>query len=136
MSFIPKELETHIDWRASVSPIRAMDDGIDGPDGRELHHALQVAKSVSDNLLEIRKESFPLDGLVAKLGRVERELIDGRGFMRIGALDTTPIPTRAHAALLGHRPASGDPGRRTIRPHDGRRDRSGKEARRSHLARQ
>ena len=65
MSFVPKELETHIDWRASdVADPRQWTMELTDADSRELHHALQVAKSVSDNLLEIRKESFPLDRLV------------------------------------------------------------------------
>jgi hypothetical protein len=89
MSFVPKELETHIDWRSSdVADPRQWTMELTDGDKRELDHALQVAKSASDNLLEIRKESFPLNGLAPKLAAVERELIDGRGFVRIGALDT------------------------------------------------
>ena len=89
MSFVPRELETHVNWRSSdVADPRGWTMELTDADQRELDHALQIAKSVSDNLLEIRKESFPLDGLVPKLDEVERELIDGRGFMRIGALDT------------------------------------------------
>jgi hypothetical protein len=89
VSFVPKELETHIDWRASdVADPATWTLMLTDADQRELDHALHVAKSVSDNLLDIRKESFPLGGLVAKLADVERELIDGRGFMRIGPLDT------------------------------------------------
>jgi Taurine catabolism dioxygenase TauD, TfdA family len=89
MSFVPKELETHVNWRSSdVADPRRWTMMLTESDQRELDHALKAAKSVSDNLLDIRKDSFPLDGLVPKLAAVERELIDGRGFMRIGALDT------------------------------------------------
>jgi hypothetical protein len=56
-------------------------------DHRELDHALAAAKSVSDNLLDIAREHFPLDGLARKLEGIERELIDGRGFTRVSALD-------------------------------------------------
>ena len=56
-------------------------------DHRELDAALTRAKSVSSDLLEIGIDDFPLDGLARKLAAVERELIDGRGFVRISALD-------------------------------------------------
>jgi hypothetical protein len=56
-------------------------------DHRELAHALATAKSHSGDLLEIGRDQFPLDGLVGKLAAIERELIDGRGFVRISALD-------------------------------------------------
>lgn len=89
MSFTPKELETHIDWRSKdVADPKSWTVELSASDHRELDHALQVAKGVSDNLLEIGIESFPLDGLVPKLAEVERELMDGRGFVRISALDT------------------------------------------------
>ncbi len=88
MSFTPKPLETHIDWRSSdVADPKKWTVELTAGDHRELDHALKTAKSVSDNLLEIGRESFPLDGLAAKLAGVERELIDGRGFVRISALD-------------------------------------------------
>jgi hypothetical protein len=58
-------------------------------DHRELDAALAHAKSVSDNLLDISRDDFPLEGLACKLEGIERELIDGRGFTRISALDHT-----------------------------------------------
>src|SRR5208282_2054468 len=88
MPFTPKELETHIDWRSSdVSDPGRWTVELTESDHRELDHALQTAKSVSDNLLDVGRDSFPLDDLVPKLAQVERELIDGRGFVRIQALD-------------------------------------------------
>jgi len=88
MSFTPKELETHIDWRSKdVADPAQWTVELSQSDHRELDHALQTAKSVSDNLLDIARDCFPLDGLIAKLTQVERELIDGRGFVRISALD-------------------------------------------------
>ncbi|HEY4344789.1 MAG TPA: TauD/TfdA family dioxygenase [Parvibaculum sp.] len=90
MSFMPKPLETHVNWRSSdvADPARwtiALTDA----DKRELDHALSVAKGVSENLLDIARDDFPLDGLIPKLAEAERELIDGRGFVRISALDAT-----------------------------------------------
>ena len=85
-----KPLETHIDWTSkdvadpSVWTVTLSDD-----DHRELYAALAQAKSVSNNLLDIGREHFPLDGLARKLEGIERELIDGRGFTRISALDHT-----------------------------------------------
>jgi len=85
-----KPLETHIDWTSkdvadpSVWTVTLSDD-----DHRELDAALTQAKSASDNLLDIGREHFPLDGLAKKLEGIERELIDGRGFTRISALDHT-----------------------------------------------
>jgi hypothetical protein len=87
VTFTPKPLETHIDWRSSdVADPAAWTVVLTPDDHRELDRALAVAKSVSDNLLDIGRESFPLDGLALKLAEVEHELIDGRGFVRISAL--------------------------------------------------
>ena len=85
-----KPLETNIDWTSkdvadpSVWTVRLTD-----ADHRELDAALAQARSVSDNLLDIRRDNFPLDGLAKKLDSIARELIDGRGFTRISALDHT-----------------------------------------------
>ena len=90
MSFAPRELETHIDWRSKdVADPRQWTVELTPRDHRELDHALETARAVSDNLLDIGIESFPLDGLVAKLADIERELMDGRGFVRISSLDTS-----------------------------------------------
>jgi hypothetical protein len=88
MSVTPRSLETHVDWRASdVADPRSWTLELSESDQRELEHALRVAKGVSDDLLAIDRAAFPLEGLAVKLAAVERELIDGRGFTRIGALD-------------------------------------------------
>jgi hypothetical protein len=84
----PRPLETHIDWHSedvadsSVWTLRLTDS-----DHRELDRALKTAKSHSDNLIDIGLDQFPLDGLAKKLEGVERDLMDGRGFTRISALD-------------------------------------------------
>ena len=49
----------------------------------------QHAKAKSNNLLDLAREDFPLDRLTQRLAEAERELIDGRGFIRIATLDTT-----------------------------------------------
>src|ERR1041385_2126179 len=47
---------------------------------RELADALRHAKSRSTNVLELGRDDFPLPELGARLRRIERELVDGRGF--------------------------------------------------------
>ena len=62
MSVTPKLLETHIDWRSSdVADPERWTVSLTPGDQRELDHALQTAKSVSDNLLDIGREHFPLE---------------------------------------------------------------------------
>jgi len=86
---IPRQLDTHVNWKADdVRDAARWTVTLSPADHRELDHALGVARSVSDNLLEIGREAFPLDNLLPKLAGVESELIDGRGFVRIAALDT------------------------------------------------
>jgi hypothetical protein len=85
----PRPLETHVNWRsADVADPQSWTVDLTERDTRELDHALKAAGSVSDNLLDIGRDQFPLDGLVPKLAAIERELIDGRGFVRIMSLDT------------------------------------------------
>lgn len=85
----PSPLETSVNWRAGdVAEPDVWTLQLDARDQAELDAALAHAKTVSSQLLDIGREDFPLDGLAAKLAVIERELIDGRGFMRISALDT------------------------------------------------
>lgn len=84
----PRPLETHIDWTSDdVADPSVWTVELGEADHRELDAALARAKSVSGDLLEIGREHFPLDGLARKLETIARELIDGRGFTRICALD-------------------------------------------------
>lgn len=88
MSFMPKPLDIHVNWRSSdVADPACYTVELSPGDHAELDAALDVAKATSDNMLEIGREHFLLDALAAKLVGVERELIDGRGFVRICALD-------------------------------------------------
>jgi alpha-ketoglutarate-dependent taurine dioxygenase len=87
IAFEPKPLETHVDWRAGdVADPATWTVELDAADLRELDAALVAAKSVSEDLRDIGREQFPLDALARKLAGVERELIDGRGFVRLRAL--------------------------------------------------
>jgi hypothetical protein len=84
----PRPLETHVDWtREDVQDESKWTVELTDTDKRELDHALAVAKAHSSNLLDIGLAQFPLDSLKAKIEAIERELIDGRGFVRIRTLD-------------------------------------------------
>ncbi|MBV8978885.1 MAG: TauD/TfdA family dioxygenase [Alphaproteobacteria bacterium] len=86
----PRPLETHIGWTSKdVADPDVWTVTLTPQDHRELDHALARAKLKSDNLLDIGREHFPLDGLAHKLDGIARELIDGRGFTRISALDAS-----------------------------------------------
>src|SRR5260370_585450 len=82
-------LEPHVNWRAAdVAEAASWTVELTESDHRELDAALRVARSISTDLLEIDRDAFPLEGgLADKLAQVEAELIDGRGFVRINALD-------------------------------------------------
>ncbi|HEY2710387.1 MAG TPA: TauD/TfdA family dioxygenase, partial [Caulobacteraceae bacterium] len=85
----PRLLETHLAWTSKdVQDPAAWTVELTAADHAELGSALRNAKAKSDDLLEIGREDFPLEGLVPKLAAVERELIDGRGFVRLSRLDT------------------------------------------------
>jgi alpha-ketoglutarate-dependent taurine dioxygenase len=82
------ELEPAAEWRAAdVADPATWTVELTAADQAELHHALVHAKSVSDDPLRLTRDDFPLQGLVAKLDQVVAELIDGRGFVRLSALD-------------------------------------------------
>ena len=84
----PRPLETHVNWHHDdVKDESAWTVELTDADKRELDHALTVAKSHSDNLLDIGLKQFPLDGLAKKIEKIEHDLIDGpRGFVRIRTL--------------------------------------------------
>ena len=85
------ELETHANWRAS-------DIGDTGDTGdwtlhlsdshhRELDAALAHARTVTDEVLDVTVDDFPLPSLAPLLASLAEELVNGRGFARIAALD-------------------------------------------------
>src|ERR1700733_343034 len=87
MSATPRILEPHVDWRAGdVSDANRWTARFDDNDRREIDAALSHAKTISHDLLEIDRDAFPLPNLSAKLAEIERELIDGRGFVRLSGL--------------------------------------------------
>ena len=90
MNARPQPLETHVNWlHGDVQDESKWTVELTPADHRELDNALAVAKSHSSDLLEIGLDRFPLDSLARKIENIERELIDGRGFVRVRALDAT-----------------------------------------------
>jgi len=86
----PNHLEIHVNWlHADVQDESAWTVELTDEDKRELDNALAVAKAHSDNLLDIGLAQFPLNKLAEKIKGIERDLIEGRGFVRIRTLDTS-----------------------------------------------
>lgn len=80
-------LEPHAEWRASdVSDPELYTEHLSEAELAELETALRHAEAQSTNLLEITAEDFPLPTLSSRLKEIERELIDGRGFVLIRGL--------------------------------------------------
>ena len=84
----PTILETHAEWRADeVADPDAWTLHFTRDEREELHAAMQAARSLDVDLIDIRAVDFPLPTLSEKLRAVERELIDGRGFALLRGLD-------------------------------------------------
>ena len=82
-----RALEPHLAWRhEDVEDPESWTYHLSARDLEELDAALSHAKTVSPDLLDIEKHDFPLSGLGPTLTEIERELIDGRGFVRIRGL--------------------------------------------------
>jgi len=82
------ELEPAAEWRAAdVADPEAWTLRLDAEDQAELDAALATAKAKSCDPLELGRDDFPLEGLVAKLDGVVDVLLNGRGFCRIATLD-------------------------------------------------
>lgn len=80
-------LEASTEWRRSdvVDPTKWTEQ-LSDRELDELHRALLHAKSKSSDVLDLGKDDFPLPSLGSRLKRIERELIDGRGFVLIRGL--------------------------------------------------
>lgn len=83
----PRILEPQCEWTADeVADKSLWTEHLEPHEVEEIEAALRHAQTVSDDLLTIGKADFPLPTLSARLKRIERELIDGRGFVRIRGL--------------------------------------------------
>ncbi len=132
--FMPQVLEAACEWDAAgVADAARWTETLSPEEVDELETAVAHAQAISDNLLSIGKSDFPLPNLSRRLKAIERELIDGRGFVRIrglprerwtneqmslaywgiGAHLGKPWPQNAKGHVLGdvtdHNKAVGDP---------------------------
>lgn len=80
-------LEPHAGWRAAdVADPDAWTYRLGSGEVAELEAALAHARCTTDEVLDVTRDDFPLDSLVAVLDAVANELIEGRGFCRIAGL--------------------------------------------------
>lgn len=80
-------LERHAEWRAAdVADPSAWTHRLSDDEIAELDAAVAVARSHTDNVLEVDREKFPLDALEPVLSAIADALINGRGFQRISGL--------------------------------------------------
>jgi len=130
----PEVLETACEWTAAdVADPELWTERLSAAEVDELEAAVEHAFGVSDDFLAIGKDQFPLPTLGPRLKTIERELMDGRGFVLIrglprerwsndemsmaywgiGAHLGRPWPQNAKGHLLGdvtdHGKAPGDP---------------------------
>ena len=84
---LPRVLEPSVEWHGPdfADPARYT-EVLGASDLEELDAALRHARAKSDDLLQIGKDDFPLHAFGERLRRIERELIDGRGFVRLRGL--------------------------------------------------
>lgn len=88
MTHEPRILEPHCEWTAAdVADPATWTEVLTDAELGEIDAALRHALGVSDDVLDIGAEHFPLPTLSERLARIERELIDGRGFVRIRGVD-------------------------------------------------
>ena len=133
-AFAPQVLETACEWTAKdVADPTPWTELLSAAEVDELEAAVAHAFSVSDDFLRIGRAEFSLPTLGLRLKAIERELMDGRGFVLIrglprdrwsndemsmaywgiGAHLGNPWPQNAKGHLLGdvtdHGKAPGDP---------------------------
>jgi hypothetical protein len=84
----PRILESRCEWTSDdVSDETQWTEVLTESETEELDHALRHALSVSTDVLDIEQKDFPLRGLASRLARIEDELINGRGFVRLRGID-------------------------------------------------
>jgi len=84
----PRELEARCAWHSSeVADPALWTEILDAVELEELDAALRAALAKSPDVLEIGPEDFPLPSLSKRLLEIQRELIDGRGFVRLRGIE-------------------------------------------------
>jgi hypothetical protein len=84
---MPEVLETACEWTAAeVADPGQWTEHLSDAEIAEIEAAVATARAKSDDFLQIGKDDFPLPTLAPRLKQIERELIDGRGFVLIRGL--------------------------------------------------
>ena len=88
MSTTPQILESQAEWRAAdVAVPEQWTEVFSEAELQELDAALRTVQAKTTDPLAISRDDFPLPKLSQRLAEVERELIDGRGFVLLRGLD-------------------------------------------------
>ncbi len=84
----PQVLETTAEWHAAdVADESVWTESLGPGELEEVDGALRMALKKSNDVMDISKADFPLPMFQSRLKGVERELIDGRGFVRLRGID-------------------------------------------------
>ncbi len=84
----PRVLEPGAVWTADdLADEATFTELFDDAERAELDGALRHALSISEDVLDIDREHFPLATLTSRLARIEDELINGRGVVRLRGVD-------------------------------------------------
>ncbi len=84
----PRILESRCEWTADdVADESQWTEVLTQSEAEELDEALRHALSVATDVLDVEQKDFPLGGLRSRLARIEDELINGRGFVRLRGID-------------------------------------------------
>lgn len=84
----PRVLEEQCEWTgADVADEERWTERFTEAELDELDASLRHALKHSDDVLELTQDDFPLPTLATRLKGIERELIDGRGFVRLRGID-------------------------------------------------
>ncbi len=88
MTVTPRILEAQCEWTSTdVADETIWTEHFDDAELAELDAALRHAVVKSEDVLELGREDFPLPTLKDRLKRIEDELINGRGFVRLRGID-------------------------------------------------
>jgi hypothetical protein len=88
MSAAPRILEPWCEWTSDqLADESVWTEVLGEPELEELDAALRRALAKSPDVLEIGRDDFPLPTLRERMLAIERELIDGRGFVRLRGID-------------------------------------------------
>ena len=84
----PRILEAQCEWSsADVADESLWTEHFTDAELAELDASLRHALATSDDVLELGREHFPLPTLQHRLARIEDDLINGRGFVRLRGID-------------------------------------------------